>query len=163
MLRSLHLRRNANNAFFPVAVSLSMATTMPLVICNFKPRYLNDWTRSMVVPLHVNSGAALRHFSNTSTLVLLTLMTNCRSTQNPDKTSICFYNPCGVSDINAKSSAYISNLILSLLAMAGYCHQVHLDASQVHQRVQKGVGSVYSLVWPQCHMRTGLIALLLDA
>jgi hypothetical protein len=25
------------------------------------------------------------------------------------------------------------------------------------------MGSMDSLVWPQCHMRTGLIALLLDA
>ncbi len=54
--------------------------------------------------------------------------------------------------------------LLCLPAMAGCRHQVHLDASQVHQgRVQKAVGSVDSLVWPQCHMRTGLIALLLDA
>jgi hypothetical protein len=54
--------------------------------------------------------------------------------------------------------------LLCLLAMAG-CHpQVHLDVSQVHQgRVQKAVDSVDSLVWPQCHMGIGLIALLLDA
>jgi len=161
MLKSLHLRRNANSAFFPATVSLSMATTMPLVLCNSKPKYLNDWTRSMVVPLYVNSGAALRHFSNTTTLVLLTLMTNCRSTQNSNKTSICFCNPCGVSDINAKSSAYSSNLTTM---SASYRHQVHLDASQVHQgRVQKAVGSVDSLVWLQCHRGTRLIALLLDA
>jgi hypothetical protein len=68
---------------------------------------------SMVVPLYVNYGAALQHFSNTTTLVLLTLMTNYRSTQNSDRTSICFCHPCGVSDINAKSSAYSSNLIAS--------------------------------------------------
>jgi hypothetical protein len=79
MLRSLHLWRNANNAFFPAVVSLSMATAM-LLLCNSKPRYLDDWTRSMVVPLYVNSGVALRRFSNTTTLVLLTLMTNSRST-----------------------------------------------------------------------------------
>jgi hypothetical protein len=110
MLRSLHLRHNANSAFFPVAVNLSMATAMPLVLCNFKPRYLNDWTCSMVVLLYENSSAALRHFSNTTTLVLLTLMTYCRSTQNSDRTFICFCNLCGVSDINAKSSTYNSNL-----------------------------------------------------
>jgi hypothetical protein len=37
--------------------------------------------------------------------------------------------------------------LLCLLAVAGCRHQVHLDASQVHQsRVQKVVGSVDSLV-----------------
>ncbi len=109
MFRSLHLQRNTNSAFFPAAISLAMATAMPLVLCNSRPRYLNDWTCSMVVPLYVNSGAALRCFSNTTTLVLLTLMTNCRSTQNSDRASICFCNPCGVCDINAKSSTYMTH------------------------------------------------------
>ncbi len=100
-------------------VSLSMAIAMPLVLCNFKPRSLNDWTCSMVVPLYVNSGAALQHFSNTTTLVLLTLMTNCRSTQNSDKSSIYFCNLCGVSDINAKSSAYNNNLTTMFASCGG--------------------------------------------
>ncbi len=119
MLRSLHLRRNANSAFFPVAVNLAMATAMPFVLCNSKPKYLNDYTRSMVVPLYLNSGATLRCFSNTTTLVLLTLMTNCRSTQNSDKTFICFCNPCGVSDINARSSAYNNNLTIMSTSYGG--------------------------------------------
>jgi hypothetical protein len=97
MLKSLHLRRNANSAFFPTMVNLVMATAMPFVLCNSKPKYLNDWTRSMVVPLYVNSGATLRCFSNTTTLVLFTLMTNCRSTQNSDKAFICLCNLCGVT------------------------------------------------------------------
>ncbi len=54
--------------------------------------------------------------------------------------------------------------LICLPTVAGCRHQVHLDASQVHQgKVQKAVGSVGSLAWPQCHMRTGLITLLLDA
>lgn len=54
--------------------------------------------------------------------------------------------------------------LLCLPAVAGCCPQVHLDVSQVHQgRVQKAMDSVDSLVWPQCHMGTGLIAPLLDA
>jgi len=60
--------------------------------------------------MYVNFGTALWHFSNTTTLVLLTLMTNCCLTHNSNRASICFCNPCGVSDINAKSSAYNSNL-----------------------------------------------------
>jgi len=119
MLRSLHLWHNANSAFFPAVVSLSMATAMSLVLCNFKPKCLNDWTHSMVVPLYVNFGAALRHFSNTTTLVLLTLMTNCRWTQNSDRASICFCNLCGVSDINAKSSTYNSNLTTMSVSCGG--------------------------------------------
>ncbi len=73
----------------------------------------------MVVLLYVNSGTTLRCFSNTTTLVLLTLMTNCRSTQNSDKAFICFCNPYGVSDINAKSSAYSSNLTIMFASCGG--------------------------------------------
>jgi hypothetical protein len=48
--------------------------------------------------------------------------------------------------------------LLCLPAMAGCHHQVHLDASQVHEgKVQKVVGSADSLVWPQCHMRIGTL------
>ncbi len=129
-----------------------------------KPMYLNDWTCPMVVPLYVNSG------------------TNYGISQTPPPWSCSHWWPIIVQHKTQTEHLFIyATLVgsltlmpnhlhtiviwlLCLPAVAGCCHQVHLDAFQFHQgRVQKVMGSMDSLVWPQCHMRTGLIALLLDA
>ncbi len=141
MLKSLHLRRNANSAFFPAIVSLAMVIAMPLVLCNYKPRYLNDWTRSWL------------------SLCMWTLALHYDVSQTPPPWSCSHWWPIVVQHRTQiehlfVSATFVGSLtsmpnylhtaiiwLLCMLAVAGYRHQVHLDASQVHQSiVQKTMG-----------------------
>ncbi len=164
MLRSLHLRRNANSAFFPAAVSLAMAIAMPLVLCNSRPsiwmiepaQWLSLCMWTMALHYGVSQTPPPWSCSHWWPIVV----------QHRTQTEHLFVSPTLVGSLTSMPNHLHTTIIwlLCLRAMARCRHQVHLDASQVHQgKVQKAVGLVDSLVWPQCHMRTGLIALLLDA
>ncbi len=119
MRSSTHLRRNAKNAFFPDITNRCIVACIPFVPCSSTPRYLKEFSCSIASPSYWKAWHTNLRASNTTTLVFLTFTVNWRSQQKACKTSSCFYNPAGVCDMRAKSSAYRSKRTASCPNIGG--------------------------------------------